>query len=169
MSAERGRRYRSDDERLFEKLDKSLVLLRLNTLVVAEQQIGSQVADVLAARLQSSGQAVRRIGAGPINSVFGLLRHAGEPESLTVTEGDWFGLLYTLAATSHQDDQPRFIVIDRIPDPRNDWQLFGRRRDDLWEIHYRWAVFIKPDELVRYTTPPADTFFPTIIRISDVG
>ena len=40
-------------------------------------------------------------------------------------------------------------------------------RDDLWEIHYRWAVFITPSELTRYTTRPADAFFPSIIHIDD--
>jgi hypothetical protein len=164
---EGGRRYRPDDDRLFEKLEKSLAQLRFNTLVVADRHTGTRVADVLTARLQASDHRVRRIRASQIDSLFGLLRYAGEPESLTVAEDDWRGLLRTLAVTSHQHDQPRFVVVDQIPDTKFGWELFGRARDDLWQIHYRWAVFITPDELAGYTIPPADTFFPTIIRITN--
>ena len=169
VSPERGRRFRSDEGRLYERLEKSLVQLRFNTLVVADRHTGTRVADVFTARLQASDHRVRRIRASQIDSLFGLLRYAGEPESLTVAEDDWRGLLRALAVTSNQHDQPRFVVVDQIPDTKFGWQLFGRARDDLWEIFYRWAVFITPEELAHYTIPPADTFFPTIIRVSDSG
>ncbi len=163
----RGQRYRPDEAQLFDKMTRSLVQLRVNTLVVAGTAVGIEIADILAAQLDTGGQRVRRIDASGVTSAFALLAQAGEPDSTDIAADDWLELIRRLADTSHQHDQPQIVIVDQIPNPDIGFTLFGTMRDDLWEIHYRWAVFVPPGELHRYTTPPADTFFPTITHIDE--
>ncbi|MCP3998035.1 MAG: hypothetical protein GY722_23690 [bacterium] len=167
MGAPRHRQRRPDRDQLLGRLRRTLVQLRFNTLVVADPEVGREVADAFAAMLEAEGQEVRRIDATGVESPFELLSCAGEPESTDIPTDDWMGLAMKLAATSHQHDQPRFIIVDGIPDPDIGFGLFGKLRDYLWVIHYRWATFIPPDELGHYTVHPADTFFPTVIHIDD--
>ena len=39
------------------------------------------------------------------------------------------------------------------------YELFGRLRDELWQLDHRWVVAIDADELGTVTRPPADAFF----------
>ncbi len=167
MLSREGERYGPDDEKLLARLRKTLVQLRFNTLVVADRQIGREIADTFAARLEAEGQRVQRIDAREVTSAFQLLATAGEPESTGVAVDDWLGLIGRLADTSHQHDQPRFVIVDRIPSPDIGFSLFGDRRNDLWEIHYRWAAFIPHSELDCYRVHPAETFFPTVTHIDE--
>jgi hypothetical protein len=108
----RGQHYRPDDAQLFAKLTRSLVQLRVNTFIVAESAVGIEIADTLAAQLDTEGQRVRRIDASGVTSAFALLAQAGEPDSTDIATDDWLELIWRLADTSHRHDQPRFIIVD---------------------------------------------------------
>ncbi len=53
------------------------------------------------------------------------------------------------------------IIIDNMNDTKLAHNLFGRQRDDLWEIPLRWVVCGRLSRRTEYLTPPADAFFDT--------
>jgi len=61
------------------------------------------------------------------------------------------------------------IVIDGLGDPMIVHQLFGRLRDELWELPYRWIVAGQAESRDRYLTPPADAFFDSIVTLDELS
>lgn len=61
------------------------------------------------------------------------------------------------------------IAIDGIRDPSVVHQLFGRLRDDLWELSFRWIVAGQSESRDRYLMPPADAFFDSIVTIDELS
>lgn len=55
-------------------------------------------------------------------------------------------------------DRPT-IALDGDLDPEVHWQLFGRHRDDLWELPFHWLVAAPATDLPQYVRPPVDSFF----------
>ena len=46
--------------------------------------------------------------------------------------------------------------------------LFGRLRDELWQLNLTWAVAVTPDEAAGLLTPPADAFFERRVALADL-
>lgn len=53
------------------------------------------------------------------------------------------------------------IILDNMNDTKLAHDLFGRQRDDLWEVPFRWVVCGRLSRRTEYLTPPADAFFDT--------
>ena len=53
------------------------------------------------------------------------------------------------------------IIIDNMNDTKLAHDLFGRQRDDLWEIPFKWVICGRLSRRTEYLTPPADAFFDT--------
>ncbi len=61
------------------------------------------------------------------------------------------------------------IVVDGITEPWIVHHLFGRLRDDLWELPFRWIVSGQVERREQYLAPPADAFFDTIVTIDELS
>lgn len=57
------------------------------------------------------------------------------------------------------------VILDDMRDPKLTHRMFGRYRDEMWELPCRWVVCGLTRHRSEYLTPPADTFFETEITI----
>ena len=51
------------------------------------------------------------------------------------------------------------VILDDMHDPKLTHQMFGRYRDEMWELPCRWVVCGLTRHRSQYLTPPADAFF----------
>ncbi len=65
-------------------------------------------------------------------------------------------------------DGQMVILLDSINHPDVLQQLFGRQRDDLWQLPFTWVVAGNRSDRTRYLEPPADSFFDAVIEIGDL-
>lgn len=65
------------------------------------------------------------------------------------------------------DDLP-VVILDDMHDPKLTHQIFGRYRDEIWELPCRWVVCGLTRHRSEYLTPPADAFFEAEIVIGPV-
>jgi hypothetical protein len=47
--------------------------------------------------------------------------------------------------------------------------LFGRMRDELWQMEHRWVVAVEDSERSILLTPPADAFFEQVVSLEMTG
>lgn len=62
------------------------------------------------------------------------------------------------------DRQP-VVLLDEVPDGPTGHALFGRFRDELWQLPVTWIVAVSADDRAALTTPPADAFFTRIVEL----
>lgn len=58
-------------------------------------------------------------------------------------------------------ESPHVVLVDDL-DPKDCHELFGRLRDELWELPIQWVVAGSASSL----DPPADTFFDAVVELS---
>jgi energy-coupling factor transporter ATP-binding protein EcfA2 len=51
------------------------------------------------------------------------------------------------------------LLIDGLPSPEDAQALFGRLRDELWQLPFNWIIAADERERAALTEPPADAFF----------
>ncbi len=61
------------------------------------------------------------------------------------------------------------IMVDGVPSAEDGHLLFGRLRDELWELGYVWVVACDTTQQQSLLAPPADVFFEAIVRIEPLG
>ena len=57
------------------------------------------------------------------------------------------------------------IILDEMYEPALVHQLFGRYRDEVWQLPFRWLVCGLATRRSRYLEPPADAFFDSVLTI----
>ncbi|MBT8193526.1 MAG: helix-turn-helix transcriptional regulator [Acidimicrobiia bacterium] len=62
--------------------------------------------------------------------------------------------------------QPTIVLLDDVSDPTLVHQLFGRLRDEMWQLPFRWVVSGYQSRRNAYLEPPADAFFDTEIVLA---
>jgi hypothetical protein len=60
------------------------------------------------------------------------------------------------------------IVVDDVDAPAGH-ELFGRWRDELWELGALWVVCCRPETAAVLTQPPADAFFERTVHVGPLG
>lgn len=65
--------------------------------------------------------------------------------------------------------QTQRIVLCDEPSPGAAHTLFGRLRDELWQLPITWVVAGNDTDEAAYLTPPADAFFERLLRIPDLS
>ena len=71
-----------------------------------------------------------------------------------------------LATTAIESETPKpTIILDEIHEPALAHELFGRYRDDVWELPFRWVVCGLATRTSEYLEPPADVFFDSVLRL----
>jgi hypothetical protein len=57
------------------------------------------------------------------------------------------------------------VLVDEMPSPQSAHTLFGRLRDELWELPLVWLVAADERDAGLYREPPADAFWQRVITI----
>ncbi len=89
----------------------------------------------------------------------------------TLTEGGYSDPiieLWDLSNAAFQETQGAgaVIVLDNMHKPELVHRLFGRHRDELWEMPVQWIVCGRISQRGEYLEPPADAFFDTELIMS---
>lgn len=63
------------------------------------------------------------------------------------------------------DVKPTLVLIDASTAPDAAYGLFGRLRDELWQLDHRWIVAVDERDWPELQRPPADTFFDITMRL----
>ncbi|HEX3238959.1 MAG TPA: AAA family ATPase [Solirubrobacterales bacterium] len=61
------------------------------------------------------------------------------------------------------------LLIDGLPSPQIAHTLFGRLRDELWQLPFNWVIAVEDRERAALLEPPADAFFDRQIDLSPLG
>lgn len=62
-------------------------------------------------------------------------------------------------------DGRRVVLVDELPASSVGQTIFGRLRDELWQVPLTWVVSAAESEAGPYLSPPADAFFDTVMRL----
>lgn len=61
------------------------------------------------------------------------------------------------------------IILDEMHQPELVHELFGRYRDDVWQMPFQWVVCGRLSRRSRYLEPPADAFFDSVLTLDPLG
>jgi hypothetical protein len=61
------------------------------------------------------------------------------------------------------------IVLDNLPSPTVGHTLFGRLRDELWQLPHTWIVTGDPADAKTLLAPPADAFFALHVELGPLA
>ena len=141
---------------------------RLRFNVYLEGQAGTGKTSLLRrvqARAEQPLAFVSAASIGDFDELLVVLAKALGPAANYVVEvgsGSLLERLRAVTAGARTDTGPTILV--DVLDPRLRHELFGRQRDELWELPIRWVVSGR-DRLV----PPADAFFEMQLRLELLG
>jgi hypothetical protein len=65
-------------------------------------------------------------------------------------------------------DERRVVLVDEMPSPQSAHTLFGRLRDELWELPIVWVVTADERDAGIYREPPADAFWQRVVVIPEL-
>jgi hypothetical protein len=145
------------------------VRLRFNTLVLGERGSGrTSLLHRLEHWLDEAGVAVRfadASGCSSLDDLLGALREAIHGGAQAASAA--FSTLYDRAGGGITDigwlrplDGGQLVVLlDGIVDPDLVTALFGRYRDEVWDLPITWVVAGELNDRSRLMQPPADAFF----------
>jgi hypothetical protein len=87
------------------------------------------------------------------------------------TPGDTQTLLAQLRAIGRilPEDGRRVVLVDEMPSPQSAHTLFGRLRDELWELPLVWVVTADERDAGVYHEPPADAFWQRVVMIPELA
>lgn len=120
------------------------------------QEAGRPCFYLSGAKIKSSEQVLEAIRTGgmgrsqipdPVREVMGL------PNAISV--------FHHLVWNIHRVDAEvlPIVILDDMHDPKLTHQMFGRYRDEIWELPCHWVVCGLTRHRSQYLTPPADAFF----------
>ena len=61
------------------------------------------------------------------------------------------------------------VILDEMHEPRLVHEMFGRYRDDVWQMPLRWIVCGLATRQSQYFEPPADAFFESVITVAPLS
>jgi hypothetical protein len=61
------------------------------------------------------------------------------------------------------------VLVDELGSPNVGHSLFGRLRDELWQLPFSWIVSANQRDRMTYLTPPADAFFDTVVELQPLS
>lgn len=160
--------------------------LSFNTLLLGERGIGvTSLIRQLHRRLDDQGvrtvyvdgatattvdefiEAIRQGPSGPRRPVN---TSAADPaiQRLTAAEVRPGETSWRLGQLGNEIEGRPLITIDNAHDPDLIHTVFGRFRDDLWELPFTWIVCGTPNHHPDYVRPPADAFFDSTLTVSSL-
>lgn len=145
------------------------LLLDRNVLVLGEPGSGkSTLLRKAASLLSSRGHAAVVVNGALARDAKGLLELVDDalPPSGAASAPERpasSGLLN--AARRLRRPSPVAILLDGLLDAEIGYDVFGRLRDELWELGHPWAVAVRPRDSGALRTPPADAFWSSVVEI----
>jgi hypothetical protein len=159
---------------------------RFNVALLGERGSGKTTAlRQLQRRLRGGESAVVYVDATQAADVDELVRAiehelAGRPGALRESRDDLAALVGALSggppgSTSLRlvqrlralgDHAPTIIMVDCAHAAKAANVLFGRLRDELWQLDHRWVVAVEDAERSILLEPPADAFFDQVVALS---
>jgi hypothetical protein len=152
----------------------------VNTLVLGDRGMGkTSLLRYVLFRLRESGFPAVGVDAAPAETGVDLLRLISgrlrpaelgvprwpEAETINLGEvGEILSLVRGLGRYASQE-QRTAILIDLVPGAESVHRLFGRFRDELWQLPFTWAVVAPSEMRVELLAPPADAFFEDVIEL----
>lgn len=145
------------------------ILADRNVLLLGEQGSGkSTLLRKAASLLTSQGHPAVLVNGALAEDATGLLELVDDALSLQQPRGAparpaSSGLLN--AARRLRRAEPVAVLLDGLVDPEIAYDVFGRLRDELWELRHPWAVAVRPRDSGIMRTPPADAFWAALVEI----
>ena len=162
--------------------------LDFNVLVLGERGIGStSLVRQHQRRLEDTGRASYYINAGWAEDVTELVadiriavdgprppKYTFDPlmahyasSRVLVREGDdrLRDMRALSARVSESEGQRPIIILDEMHEAELVHELFGRYRDDVWQMPFRWVVCGRASRRSQYLEPPADAFFDSVLTL----
>jgi hypothetical protein len=62
-------------------------------------------------------------------------------------------------------EQGIILLVDGLPSPAVGHELFGRMRDELWQLPFAWLIAVDDREREALMEPPADAFFDRLVNV----
>lgn len=152
----------------------------LNVLVVGERGMGkTSLLRQAAYRLDQRAEPVVLIDARLADSMEGVLLMIEEAlgQAPRTTEVFQTGLQRALNPTRAPRSEalalvrrlahatPSILMVDNLPSPAVGHELFGRLRDEIWQLPHTWVVTADHADLKTLLAPPADAFFAVRVRL----
>lgn len=80
-------------------------------------------------------------------------------------------LLELIEAMNSRDDElvRTTLLIDGLPSPEIAHTLFGRLRDELWQLPFNWIIAADEREYAALMEPPADAFFDRRVKLGPLS
>jgi len=69
------------------------------------------------------------------------------------------------AARRLQRPFPVALLLDGLSDAEIGYDMFGRLRDELWELGHPWGIAVRPRDSGALRSPPADAFWSDVVEI----
>jgi hypothetical protein len=142
-----------------------------NVLLVGDRGSGkSTTLHAHAYDLRAEGATVAYCDLSPVDTVDDALRvihreleryrdpPPGVPVATGATSASGPGLAVDLVRSLAGGPQGLFLIVDN-PTAEVAFSLFGRLRDELWQLRYAWIVAATPEVADALSFPPADAFF----------
>jgi ABC-type cobalamin/Fe3+-siderophores transport system ATPase subunit len=126
----------------------------------------------LAADLRAAGATVAAVNASLAEDGVGLLALVADALGAAVTlqetprGGESGAPLRLLAALDWVPaDEPAVVLVDGTIDADAAYDVFGRLRDQLWELPHTWVLATTEERSGALRTPPADAFWPARVDV----
>src|SRR3954466_59056 len=145
-----------------------------NVLVLGEPGSGkSTLLHKVAATLEGRGQPTVLVNAALADDSLSLLQlvdialEERVPGALRKPVPDAGAEGAQLLAAARRLDRPKpvAILVDGLLASDIGYDLFGRLRDDLWNLRHPWVVAVRPRDSATLRTPPADAFWGRTVEI----
>lgn len=161
-----------------EMLERS-VRLGFNSLVLGERGAGkTSLLHQLERRLVEAGVDSRFVQVGGASEVEGVVellhvavhgrRRDPTAKLLASFDGEQ-GIAVDIAQLSPADGRHLVMLLDSVASPEIVHGLFGRQRDEMWQLPITWVVSGNRGERRRYLEPPADSFFDAIVEVDELS
>ncbi|MCW3101166.1 MAG: ATPase, partial [Chthonomonadaceae bacterium] len=169
---ERDRRLWVDRPGDLDRVGRSIGL-RFNTLVLGEPGSGvTSLINMIVAELKDgAGREMARVSARRASSAHELLDLVGDAlgrEGTARSSDDRVQAAYLRLSAAGISRPDALVVVDDVPGSFAH-QVFGRMRDELWELGLQWLVSGRADDEAVLLAPPADGFFETVHRVQPLS
>lgn len=155
------------------------VRLGFNSLVLGERGSGkTSLLRQFERRLVEAGSETRFAEASGVRGVEDLVellhvaihgRRRDQTEKLLASIVGEEGIAAEVARLSPADGQHLVVLLDSVASPEIVHGLFGRLRDDVWQLPITWIVSGNRSDRSRYLEAPADSFFDAIIELDELS